>query len=147
MRAAEEADYEGNDWYPDTAATHHVTSSPQHMQSVQPYSGNDAVMVGTGDFLPIMHIGSMTLPALTSTLPLQDVLVCPSITKSLLSVSKLTDDYPCEFTFDSQTVLINDKKSYQLLSRGSKDKGLYRLENPQFLAFYSSRQQSATSMI
>ena len=105
------------------------------------------MIVGNGDFLPITHVGSIALPTLSGTVPLNDVLVCPSITKSLLSVSKLTDDYPCEFTFDSRTVVIKDKQSRQLLTRGSKHEGLYRLENPQFLAFYSSRQQSATDVV
>ena len=91
--------------------------------------------------------GSIAIPALNGTLLLNGVLVCPSITKTLLSISKLTGYYPCEFTFDSHTVLIKDKKSRQLLSRGSKHEGLYRLENPQFLAFYSSRQQCASDVI
>lgn len=111
MRTTDKSGYEENDWYPDTAATHHITSSTQHLQSAQSYSGNDGVIVGNGDFLPITHIGSVAMPALSGTLPLNGVLVCPSITKSLLSVSKLTDDYPCEFTFDSHNVLIKDKKS------------------------------------
>lgn len=36
MRTVEESDYAGNDWYPDTAATHHITSSTQHLQTAQP---------------------------------------------------------------------------------------------------------------
>ena len=44
-------------------------------------------------------------------------------------------------------MVIKDKQSRQLLTRGSKHEGLYRLENPQFLAFYSSRQQSATDVV
>lgn len=98
------------------------------------------MIVGNGDFLPITHVGSIAIPSLSGTLPLNDVLVCPSIKKSLLSVSKLTDDYPCEFTFDSRTVIVKDKNTQQLLTQGSKREGMYRLENPQFLAFYSSRQ-------
>lgn len=147
MRSIEESGYGANDWYPDTAATHHITNSTQHLESTQPYSGTDVVIVGNGDFLPITHVGSIVLPSLSGTLPLNEVLVCPSIMKSLLSVSKLTDDYPCEFTFDSHTVLVKDKKNHQLLSRGSKRGGLYRLENSQFLAFYSSRQQSGSDEI
>ena len=147
MRTTEESDFDGNEWYPDTAATHHITNSTEHLQSSQPYSGTDAVIVANGDFLPITHVGSIALPSISGTLPLNGVLVCPSITKSLLSVSRLTDDYPCEFVFDSRDVLVKDKKTQQLLSRGSKREGLYRLENPQFLALYSSRQQCASDVI
>ncbi|CAL9247649.1 unnamed protein product, partial [Arabidopsis halleri] len=35
----------------------------------------------------------------------------------------------------------------KLLSQGSKLNGLYKLENPQFLAYYSSRQQSTSDVI
>lgn len=147
MRASDEPEYEGNDWYPDSAATHHVTNSAQNLHQAQPYSGSDTVLVGNGDFLPITHVGSIAIPALTGTLPLKDVLVCPGIAKSLLSVSKLTDDYPCKVTFDANTVVIKDKQTRQLLSRGNKRKGLYRLENSQFLAFYSSRQQSVSDEV
>lgn len=65
-------------------------------------------MVGNGDFLPITQIGSASIPTASGIIPLLDVLVCPDITKSLLSVSKLTDDYPCEFTFDATAVYVKD---------------------------------------
>lgn len=104
-------------------------------------------MVGIGDFLPITYVGSIAIPAISGTLPLNDVIVCPQIAHSLFSVSKLTVDYPCEFTFDSKTVYIKDKKTNELLSKGSKHKGLYRLDNPQFLVFYSSRQQRTSDLV
>lgn len=134
----------GPDWHPDTAATHHITNDPQHLLSAVPYEGHDSVIVGNGDFLPITHIGSIPLPALSGNLNLNEVLICPNITKSLLSVSKLTNDYPCEFTFDSTHVYVKDKTTQHLLCQGRKDKGLYRLNSPQFLAFYSVRQQAAS---
>lgn len=98
-------------------------------------------MVGNGDFLPITHVGSIAITALKGNLTLEDVLVCPAITKFLLSVSKLTSDYPCEFIFDSDIVYVKDKSTSQVLSLGRKHEGLYLLENPQFFALYSSKQQ------
>lgn len=141
MKLTDTNAYPGTEWYPDSAATHHITNSTRNLQTSQPHGGSDAVIVGNGDFLPITHVGSIALPAISGTLPLNDVLVCPDITKSLLSVSKLTDDFPCKVEFDNESVCVKDKMTNQLLSRGTKSKGLYRLENPQFLAFYSSRQQ------
>lgn len=128
------------DWYPDTSATHHVTNDPQHLLSTVPYEGNGSVIVGNGEFLPISHIGFIPPHGLSGNLNLNDVLVCPNITTSLLSVSKLTDDYPCEFTFDSTQVYVKEKLTKHLLSHGKKDKCLYLLDNPQFMAFYSARQ-------
>ena len=137
----------GAEWYPDSGASHHVTSSSQHLDTANDYDGGGQVMVGNGDFLPITHVGSATIQTASGTIPLLDVLVCPDITKSLLSVSKLTDDYPCEFTFDATTVCIKDKGSNRVLTQGNKTKGLYRLDELQFLAFYSSRQQSASDRV
>lgn len=109
-----------------------MTSSAQHLDDVHDYNGGDQVMVGNGDFLPITHVGSASISSGSGTLLLLDVLVCPEITKSLLSVSKLTDDYPCEFTFDATTVCVKDKRTNNVLSQGSKTKSLYRLDDSQF---------------
>lgn len=147
VRRTDGVECDENPWYPDSGATHHVTNSTQNLQSVLPYSGYDSVLVGNGYLLPITHVGSIAIPVISGMLPLNDVLVCPRIAKFLLSVSKLTDVFPCELTFDSHNVLIKDKTTHQLLSRGSKCEGLYQLENPQFLAFYSSRQQLASDLV
>lgn len=45
-------------------------------------------------------------------------------------MSKLTDDYPCEFTFDNTAVYVKDKLTSQVLSRENKVKGLYQLDDP-----------------
>ena len=102
-------DHNGNEWVGDSGATTHVTNSPHNLQQSQPYGGSDAVMVGNGDFLPITHTGSTTLPSSSGILPLKDVLVCPDIGKSLVSVSKLTRDYPCSVDFDCDYVRVTDK--------------------------------------
>lgn len=94
MRLSDQERQSGAEWYPDSAASAHITNDPNQLTSSAPYLGNDQVIVGNGDFLPITHVGSVALQTTHVTLPLEDVLVCPSITKSLLSVSKLTSDYP-----------------------------------------------------
>ncbi|KAG7599793.1 Retrotransposon Copia-like N-terminal [Arabidopsis suecica] len=147
MKLNESPQYPGGGWYPDSAATHHITNTPANLNTSQPYEGSEHVIVGNGDFLPITHVGSITLPGISGSIPLNDVLVCPEIAKSLLSVSKLTDDYPCKFEFDSDSVCVKDKVTNKLLSQGSKLNGLYKLENPQFLAYYSSRQQATSDVI
>lgn len=86
-------------------------------------------------------MGSIALQLPQGTLPLKDVLVCPDITRSLLSVSKLTSDYPCEITFDDAFVFIKDKGTKQVLTQGRRHKDLYVLKDVQFQAFYSNRQQ------
>lgn len=55
----------GAEWYPDSGSSHHVTSSAQHLDTSQEYAGTDHVIVGNGDFLPITHVGSASIPTQT----------------------------------------------------------------------------------
>ena len=136
--------YTGQEWFPDSGASAHITNNGSQLQSSEPYLGTDQVIVGNGVFLPITHVGSIPLHTNKGILPLNDVLVCPDITKSLLSVSKLTSDYPCEFTFDDASVLIKDKVTKQVITQGQRRKDLYVLKDARFQAMYSSRQQAAS---
>lgn len=111
MKLSDQEQSAGLDWYPDSAASAHITNSSSQLSSSEPYLGNDQVIVGNGDYLPITHIGSVALHTTQGNLPLEDVFVCPGITKSLLSVSKLTKDYPCEITFDCDSVFVKDKQT------------------------------------
>ncbi|KFK27477.1 hypothetical protein AALP_AA8G388700 [Arabis alpina] len=56
----------------------------------------------------------------TGNLSLNDVLVCPDIVKSLLSVSKLTSDYPISLEFDCDGVAVKDKLTKKVLTQGSR---------------------------
>ncbi|CAN7132816.1 unnamed protein product [Brassica rapa subsp. narinosa] len=51
----------GQEWYPDSAASAHITNDSSQLQSSEPYLGNDQVIVGNGDYLPITHVGSIAL--------------------------------------------------------------------------------------
>ncbi|KAG7589577.1 GAG-pre-integrase domain [Arabidopsis suecica] len=144
MRITDVTDHNGSEWVGDSGATAHITNSHHNLQQSQPYGGSDTVMVGNGDFLPITHTGSATLPASSGILPLNDVLVCPNIGKSLLSISKLTMDYPCSVNFDCDYIRVTDKATKQLLAQGNNHNGLYILGDSPVHAFYSSRQQSAS---
>lgn len=144
MRLPGQEQYNGNEWYPDSAATAHITNNAAQLTSSEPYMGNDQVMVGNGDFLPITHIGSIPLHTPQGILPLADVLVCPEITKSLLSVSKFIADYPCEVTFDFDSVFVKDKTTKQVITQGSRHKDLYMLKDARFQAFYSTRQRATS---
>ena len=119
---SDQAPLTGQEWYPDSAASAHITNNGSQLQSSAPYLGNDQIIVGNGDQLPITHIGSIPLHTPRGILPLSDVLVCPAITKSLLSVSKLTKDYPCEFTFDDESVMVKDKVTKQVITQGHRHK-------------------------
>ncbi|PWA52521.1 hypothetical protein CTI12_AA441730 [Artemisia annua] len=79
------------DWYVDSGATAHMAPSSAACDSSVPYHGKEKVLFGNGNVLPISRIGTLSV---NRNLKLQDVLIVPNITKKLLSVSKLTNDYP-----------------------------------------------------
>ncbi|KAL1194204.1 Retrovirus-related Pol polyprotein from transposon RE2 [Cardamine amara subsp. amara] len=70
MRITEITEQGGQEWYPDTGASAHVTSSPHHLQQAKVYRGSDTVMIGDGNYLPITHTGSTSLASTSGTLPL-----------------------------------------------------------------------------
>ncbi|XP_010462983.1 PREDICTED: uncharacterized protein LOC104743624 [Camelina sativa] len=141
------SDSSGREWLTDSGATAHITPTTDSLQSVTPYNGAENVIVADGTHQPITHVGSTTLATTSGSIPLCDVLVCPSMHKSLLSVSKLCDDYPCGVFFDSNVVYIIDLYTHKVVTRGSRSEGLYVLRNPEFVAFYSNRQVAASDIV
>lgn len=101
-------------------------------------------MVGDGAYLPITHVGSATISSASGNVVLNEVLVCPTIQKSLLSVSKLCDDYPCGVFFDANSVYLIDLQKEKVVLKGPRSKGLYMLKNQEFEAFFSDINVSAS---
>jgi len=54
MQITHSYDYDPN-WYPDTGSTNHMTGDARSMTQKSEYVGNDQVMVGNGDSLPIAN--------------------------------------------------------------------------------------------
>lgn len=133
------SDESGRDWLPDSGATAHVTPSTSNLQSATTYNGNDTVLVGDGAYLPITHVGSTTISSASGKISLNDVLVCPNIQKSLVSVSKLCDDFPYEVWFDANKVCVVDITPQKVVAKGPRSNGLYVLENQEFVALFSNR--------
>ncbi|CAB78643.1 reverse transcriptase like protein [Arabidopsis thaliana] len=117
-------DHSGSEWVTDSAATAHITNSPRHLQQTKSYAGSDSVMVGNGNFLPITHTGSTSIGS-----------------------TSVTKDYPCIFEFDCDEVRVRDKETKKLLLQGSNRDGLYVLDEPKLLVFYSSRQVAASDEV
>ena len=135
------------EWYPDSGATDHITSSTDHLQTAHPYEGNETVMVGDGAYMPITHVGATTIASQTGNITLNDVLVCPSVKKSLMSVSKLCDDYPCGVYFDAKYVYVIDLLKQQVVTKGSRSKGLYTLKDSQVEVHFSNRHTTASEAV
>ncbi|KAK0581443.1 hypothetical protein LWI29_013886 [Acer saccharum] len=116
-------------WYPDTGATHHMTSTAPP-DSV-PYSGNTSVLLGNGASLPIINTGNIPVSLGSHTLSLNNVFHVPSLHKNLLSVARFTKDNSVSFTFTPSGYIISDLTSGVPLFQGQCKDGLYPFSQPQ----------------
>lgn len=63
-------------------------------------------MVENGEILHIIHVGHTSIGISHNPIHLKNVLVVPEIKKDILSVSKLTSDYPLNFEFNGYRFVI-----------------------------------------
>ncbi|SPT17844.1 unnamed protein product [Triticum aestivum] len=105
------------EWYLDSGAATHMSSSPGNLLSVRPHLSASQVIIGSGDCLPIMHVGTGSLIAGTSPLQLRNVLVCPSIIINLLSVRQLCHDNPVSVEFDLFGFSVKDLRTKVVILR------------------------------
>ncbi|GKB35432.1 retrovirus-related pol polyprotein from transposon TNT 1-94 [Tanacetum coccineum] len=131
------------DWFVDTGASAHMTSDSAHLDAAASYSGNESVIFGNGNSASISHIGRSYI---SPNISLLDVLVVPKLTKSLLSVSKLTQDNQVDVVFSDPMFFIQNRHSKETLAQGRRRNGLYVLEQGQqaFLAKLSSKRIQAS---
>ncbi|GKA34825.1 zinc finger, CCHC-type containing LTR copia-type gag-polypeptide, partial [Tanacetum coccineum] len=106
------------DWHVDSRATDHMTSSCDSLNYEAPYKGNAKVLYGNGKTLPITHKGSSII---SNNIPLKNVLVIPSLTKKLLSVSKLTTDHPVDVLLSQPFFYIHDRITKKVLASGGNN--------------------------
>lgn len=112
-------------WYADTGASAHMTPNTESLDSTAPYTGNDHVLVGNGTALDISHIGTCDF---SKSVKLSNVLVVPELTKNLVSISRLTRDFPVNVTFTDNSFVIQTRGTGEILAKGKRDQGLYVLE-------------------
>ncbi|XP_019161397.1 PREDICTED: uncharacterized protein LOC109158032 [Ipomoea nil] len=79
-------------WYPDTGASSHATSDPAMMAHSEDYTDNDVLRVRNDTCLGISDIGCATLPSVSKSLNLSNILHVPDLSVSLLSVNRFTTD-------------------------------------------------------
>jgi len=72
-------------WYPDSGASHHLTSHSTNLSTKTPYIGSEKVAIGNGSRLHITFIGIATYTDLNThnTFSLQHLLHVPTISKNL----------------------------------------------------------------
>jgi hypothetical protein len=79
-----------SEWFLDTGATNHMSSSTGTLHSPRPLSSS--IMVGNCARLPVTHAADTSIPTNSQHLHLRNVLVSPSLVKNLVSVRQLTRD-------------------------------------------------------
>jgi gag-polypeptide of LTR copia-type/GAG-pre-integrase domain len=114
-------------WYLDSGASAHVSPDLNCFTSYSPYGGTDQLQISDGKGLPILHIGSTYLTTPSKPLVLSNMLHVPSISKPLLSISRLVTDNDIIVEFNASSCIVKDQVTSQVLLQGVLHNGLYLL--------------------
>lgn len=116
-------------WYADSGASNHLTPEADKINNKTDYMGKEHMIIGDGSSLKIAHIGTGFLDTTySSPLLLNDLLHVPTITKNLISVSKLTSDNNVSIEFFPHFCSVKDLETGKEVLRGTLEGGLYRLD-------------------
>lgn len=132
-------------WYMDTGAMDHLTSQLDKLATRQPYTGHDQVRTANGSGMHISHVGQASLLSRTTkNLRLLDILRVPSVTRSLLSVPKLTRDNNVFVEFHPFHFFVKDRDTRDVLLSGRARHGLYALDVPSVSQVFSGVRVSSS---
>ena len=109
----------------DSGASHHITSDLQNLSVHSEYPGNDNIVIGDGNGIPITHIGSTKLPSPTTTFNIDNVLYAPQIKRNLLSVSQFCNRNNTSIEFFPDRFLVKDLTMGASLVKGRNRGNLY----------------------
>lgn len=125
-------------WFPDSGASYHVTNASQNIQQTTPFEGPDQIFIGNGQGLHIHSSGSSYFPSHSkpnTPLALHNLLLVPSITKNLISVSKFCLDNRVFFEFHADMCYVKSHATNEILLQGRVGSdGLYQFSHLQLLS-------------
>ncbi|KAF3777917.1 Retrovirus-related Pol polyprotein from transposon TNT 1-94 [Nymphaea thermarum] len=101
---------EQGEWYVDSGAAAHVTGD----------TDQGSVVTGDGSHHTISHVGNAQISMGSSSIPLKNVLVVPSVKKNIISVSKLIDDTHSSVEFTSSSVYVKDARTKKTFAEGTR---------------------------
>lgn len=114
------ANFEGQSddgWYFDSGATHHSTNNMSNTNVREEFKGSDQRIIGYEQGLTTTHVGDAFLchkgshkypKSVRTQIAIKDILLVPSITKNLLSISKLTADNNLSVEFLGNVCYVKD---------------------------------------
>jgi GAG-pre-integrase domain len=114
-------------WYLDSRASAHVTPDLNCFTSYTPYEGTEQLRVDDDSGLEISHTDSCYLGTNSQPLVLTNVLHVPTISKPLLSISKLVSNNDVVVEFNACSCFVKDRINQQVLLQGTLHSGLYTL--------------------
>lgn len=88
------------DWYMDTGASAHMSNAPGNLTGSTPLPHPSSIIVGNGARLTVSHSAAASIPTVSSSIQLNNVLISPSLVTNLISVRKLTRDNNVSVEFD-----------------------------------------------
>ncbi|XP_019435087.1 PREDICTED: uncharacterized protein LOC109341601 [Lupinus angustifolius] len=115
-------------WYPDSGATNHLTADPTMLHEPTENFGPDQIYMGNGTKASISCCGNTYFQSSNPLvfLSLQNLLLVPTITKNLMSVSQFAKDNCCYFEFHPNYCLVKSQDTDEVLLQGSlTSEGLY----------------------
>ena len=118
-----------NTWYPDSGASHHVTSNSNNIQNQAAYTGQDQLYIGNGQGMEILSTCNSVISSQHKSFALKNILYVHAITKNLLSVHKFTLDNNVFIEFHPFFCLVKDNKTGHVLLKGTHKDGLYFLHS------------------
>ena len=146
--AAQATLYNANSWLLGSGATHHLTSDLNNLALHQPYHGGEEVAIADGTGLQITHTGSASIPTLSKTLQLKDILCVPSVNKNLISVYRLCNANQVSVEFFPASFQMKDLSTGVWLLQGRARADLYEwpmsLPNPS--VSYASYPDTKTTL-
>ncbi|XP_027358813.1 ABC transporter B family member 15-like [Abrus precatorius] len=132
------------EWTSDTGASNHMTGKPSMLNNIKKYSGTDSVLIGDGSSLSILGIGDSFIKQRNVTQPLHDVLLVPSLTKNLLSISQLTTQFSVNCEFSNVDFCVKKRETGKPMITGRCKGDLYVL-SPSPELHYSHRFKSGSA--
>jgi hypothetical protein len=98
-----------------------VTNDPRNLQQSTPFEGRDQIYIGNGQGLTISSVGTSTFSSPlspTHSLTLNKLLLVPTITKNLISVSQFSKDNNVYFVFSADSCLVKSQANDAVLLQG-----------------------------